>query len=307
MSRSLLCLSMLLLLPAGGAGAAQRPKVLVRFVAGGSLLSGLEDAARRDLGAHVAEQVREICAKSWRFVDWEAASGEPGASPPAWVWEVRAEEDTEVIALLSGQQSTVSRVRILHRVSAAAGTGTATELDTGQPTLYEFGAPKPSSALAIQQDLDRLIERQFSREFLDRVGTDFLKRVQLGDGIVVDAAGRRLIVPLRRCELYAGTRSQLEVRFHKDTTAGVLEGFLELEAVREVEQGSNAGCIYGPVLLLDFPPDRLTPNNYWDDRFPAILESIRDVRVYMLKYEADAANGGLTSGGVILDTCGGLQ
>jgi hypothetical protein len=89
-----------------------------------------------------------------------------------------------------------------------------------------------------------------------------------------------VIVPLRRCELYAGTNSQLEVRFNKDTDAGVREGILELETFRDVEQGSNAGCIYGPVLVLDFPPDRLTPNNYWDERFPTILESIRDVRLH---------------------------
>lgn len=304
MTRSLLrmILSALVLLSARDAGAAGRPKVLVRFEASGTQFSGLDATARNGLAAHVAEQVRAACAKNWRFVEWEAASSAPAPSGAAWTWLVRVDEEMRNVTLPNGQAATDSIVRLRHLVSAAGATGTPWELETPRATLYDYGVPKPSGAGSIQRDLDGLIERQFTGEFLDKVGANFLKQVQLGDTIVVDAVGQRVIVPLRRCELHAGEKSQLEVRFKKHTAAGtVIEGVLALEAFRVVEAGNNVGCIYGPVLILDFPPDRLTPNNYWDARFPGILGSIHDVRVYMLKYQAEVADAGLTSEGVILD------
>lgn len=294
-------LPVLAVLSAGGAAAAG-PKVQVRFEASGTQFSRLDETTRSGLAAHVAEEVRAACAKNWRFVEWEAAAPTTAPSEAAWTWVVRVAEETRNVTLPNGQEATDSIVRLRHLVSAAGAIASPWELETPRATLYDYGVPKPSSARTIQRDLDALIERQFTREFLDKVGGSFLKQVQLGSNIFVDAPGQRVIVDLRRCELHAGEKSQLEVKFKKDTPGGAaVEGILELEAFRVVEEGTNAGRIYGPVLVLDFPPDRLTPNNYWDDRFPGILGAIHDVRVYMLKYQAEVADAGLTSEGVILD------
>lgn len=292
------------------AEAADRPKVLVVFEASGPLFSGLREPVRRDLGAHVTEKILATCSKNYRFVEWTAVSEESGASAAAWIWKARVEEEARPISRPTGPSVTDYILRLRHHVGPAAAAATLRELETEQPTLYDVGQYKPSNPQVLQLDLDRLIERQFTREFLKRVGKQFLVQIPLGDKIVVDPAGQRVIVPLRRCDLYAGEKSELEVKFKKDTDAGpVMEGTLQLMALRQVEQGSYAGCVYGPVLLLDFPPDHLKLETYWDQRFQRILGSIRDVRVFMLEYQADAANGGLTSGGVILDPdpCGGQR
>lgn len=293
-----------LLLVSSSPAAAARPAVLVSFETSVEPFAGLSAPARESLGAHVAERVKSKCQQSFPLLDWAVAPGAP-APPAGWRWQVKVDEETRTVTLPNGQPTLQSITRLRHVVADPAGQ--SWELETGRATLYDFGRKRPSAAQRMQDDVDRLLEDQFSAEFLGKVGVSFLAQIQLADRIIVEAP-TRLIVPLRRCDLRAGTESLLEVRFKK---SGVQpDGILKLQAMRDVEASSgNAGFIYGPVQLLDLPPAHLEKPGYWHADFASILDSIRDVRVYMPEYKKDAAVGGPTDDGVILDLepCGGGQ
>ena len=278
------------------AAGAQPPRVLVVFEASTPQFPGLADPGLR---ARAAETIRGKCAKNWPFVAWTADHEAPATPGGDWVLETRVEAQAGTREI-AGRTARDWRVVLRHFVRRPDGT--SWEIATNSPQLYDIGQPKPSDVPTLEKDLGRLIEQQFNREFLDRVWEQFVREIPIGDRVVLDPAGERVIVPLRLRELQAKEDSQLKATFKRTTgDGGVRRGYLFLRTSFAVEDGANVGYIYGPIVELNSPPDNPLKEVNWDPRLAVILGSASDFHVFMFTYVKDPAAGALTSGGLILD------
>jgi len=278
----------LLLFAPAFAAADDRPVIEVNFSIEGAIFNEDINTAIRP---EIEQMISTRAEKSLGYLNW--MPGSPDTQETAQ-WHVTLK--VEKVPVTTDDGSTTSGfIGTLEHRGVLAEQELAFDQTEENETIYPLGRPIPAQDQTIlMDDISMQLDKQLETLFKSPQVKAFLRNIPIVDKVITD--NELVLVPVRKRDLRTEADSVLAVEFKHNEK----NGRLDLETTDEVtEEGQYEGYVIARVMDLRLVPVTIVTPTYWDEKLSPIIDSAKEVKVFMLSYSPSLSGGLDTENGVV--------
>jgi len=280
--------------PSAPVRAEDRPIIQVSFQFEGALAQRIPADKRAAIAAKVENTVSRLAENRWGFLHWTNSLPPPASAAK---WTLTLEIQTRQITNHAGGTSTGS-IATLRHAGQLGSDKVLFEQTEGKETIYPLGRLIPfHDPVALVDDIETQLDEQLGSLFESLPVKTFLKSIPIVERVIVDASNSRLVVPLKISDLRSDVDSMLRVSF---VDANNRPSRLDLETAAQVpEEGNHKGYVVGWVKEQRLFTAVISTPTWWDPQLISVIDTARDVKVYMISYSPSLTGSMVTDEGVV--------
>lgn len=280
--------TLLLLLAPAFAGADDRPVIEVKFTIEGAIFNQQINAA---IQPEIEEMISTRAEKTLGYLNWMPSS--PDTQETAQ-WHVTLKVEKVPVTTDDGSTTSGFIGTLKHRGLLADEEVPFDQTEENE-TIYPLGRPIPAQEQTILvDDISMQLDKQLETLFKSPQVKGFLRNIPIVDEVIAD--NDLVLVPVRKRDLRTEADSVLAVEFKHNEKSGRLD----LETTDEVtEEGQYEGYVIARVMDLRLVPVTIVTPTYWDEKLSPIIDTAKEVKVFMLSYSPSLSGGLDAENGIV--------